>query len=111
MVVGTAAPSARARRTCCSTAITTCSRSIRSTSGPSPPFEPRIDTAADGSKVIAARGASDDKGQVMTFLEACRAWKAVTGALPVGVTVLIEGEEESGSHNLSGLPRGEPRTS
>ena len=47
----------------------------------SPPFEPRIETAADGSKRIRARGAADDKGQLMTFVEACRAWKAVTGAL------------------------------
>ncbi|MDP3544801.1 MAG: dipeptidase [Phreatobacter sp.] len=65
-----------------------------------PPFEPRIATAPDGSKRIVARGACDDKGQVMTFVEACRAWKAVTGSLPVGVTMLIEGEEESGSKHL-----------
>ena len=36
----------------------------------------------------------------MTFLEACRAWTATAGSLPVGVTVMIEGEEESGSRNL-----------
>jgi acetylornithine deacetylase/succinyl-diaminopimelate desuccinylase-like protein len=36
----------------------------------------------------------------MTFVEACRAWKAVTGRLPIPVTVLIEGEEESGGVNL-----------
>jgi len=65
-----------------------------------PPFEPRIATAPDGSKRIVARGACDDKGQVMTFVEACRAWKAVTGSLPVGVTMLIEGEEECGSKHL-----------
>ena len=47
-----------------------------------PPFEPRMATLPDGRKVISARGACDDKGQVMTFVEACRAWKAVTGALP-----------------------------
>jgi len=56
-----------------------------------PPFEPRIATAPDGSKRIVARGACDDKGQVMTF---------VTGSLPVGVTMLIEGEEECGSKHL-----------
>ena len=36
----------------------------------------------------------------MTFLEACRAWKAVTGSLPVQVSMLFEGEEESGSPSL-----------
>ncbi len=65
-----------------------------------PPFEPRIATLPDGRKVICARGAADDKGQVMTFVEACRAWKAVTGSLPLGITLLIEGEEECGSKNL-----------
>ncbi len=65
-----------------------------------PPFEPKLVTMPDGSKRIAARGAADDKGQLMTFLEAARAWKAVTGELPVAVSVLLEGEEESGSVNL-----------
>jgi acetylornithine deacetylase/succinyl-diaminopimelate desuccinylase-like protein len=65
-----------------------------------PPFEPRVVTLEGGRKVISARGACDDKGQVMTFLDACRAWKAVTGELPVGVTVLIEGAEEIGSRDL-----------
>ena len=66
----------------------------------SPPFEPRIAALPDGRKAIVARGACDDKGQVMTFIEACRAWKAVTGSLPLAVTMLIEGEEECGSKNL-----------
>jgi acetylornithine deacetylase/succinyl-diaminopimelate desuccinylase-like protein len=64
-----------------------------------PPFEPRL-IEQDGRRVISARGAADDKGQVMTFLEACRAWKATEGGLPVGVTVLIEGAEEDGSKFL-----------
>ena len=49
---------------------------------------------------MLGRGACDDKGQAMTFVEACRAWKAVTGTLPVDLTLLIEGEEECGSINL-----------
>jgi amidohydrolase len=65
-----------------------------------PPFDPVVTTLPDGRKTIVARGAADDKGQVMTFIEACRAWKAVTGKLPLEVTVLIEGEEEVGSKNL-----------
>jgi amidohydrolase len=67
-----------------------------------PPFEPHIATLADGRKAIVARGACDDKGQVMTFIEACRAWKAVTGSVPVDVTFVIEGEEECGSKHLPG---------
>ncbi len=65
-----------------------------------PPFEPVITDHADGRKIIVARGAEDDKGQLMTFVEACRAWKAVTGSLPVDITFLIEGEEEIGSKNF-----------
>ncbi|QDH17789.1 M20/M25/M40 family metallo-hydrolase [Swingsia samuiensis] len=65
-----------------------------------PPFDPVLKESVSGHKVIIARGASDDKGQVMTFLEACRAWKAVNGSLPVNVSILLEGEEESGGENL-----------
>ncbi|MCQ9156282.1 M20/M25/M40 family metallo-hydrolase [Acidomonas methanolica] len=66
----------------------------------SDPFAPAIVTEEDGRQVIVARGASDDKGQLMTFIEACRAWKQVHGDLPLNVSVLIEGEEESGGANL-----------
>jgi len=65
-----------------------------------PPFEPRMETLPGGRKIIVARGACDDKGQAMTFIEACRAYKAVTGKLPVNVTTMIEGEEECGSQHL-----------
>ena len=65
-----------------------------------PPFEPAIVDHADGRKIIVARGAEDDKGQLMTFVEACRAWKSVTGSLPLDVTIVIEGEEEIGSKNF-----------
>jgi acetylornithine deacetylase/succinyl-diaminopimelate desuccinylase-like protein len=64
-----------------------------------PPFDPEIGDGARG-KVIFGRGSSDDKGQLMTFLEAVRAWKAVTGRLPGRLTILFEGEEESGSPSL-----------
>lgn len=64
------------------------------------PFEPSIETKDDGTKIIVARGSSDDKGQLMTFVEAARAFIAETGDLPVDVTILFEGEEESGSPSL-----------
>ncbi|MEO1008220.1 MAG: M20/M25/M40 family metallo-hydrolase [Planctomycetota bacterium] len=68
------------------------------------PFDPVIQPATDEvpAEHVVARGAVDDKGQVATFLEALRAWKELSGEPAGGVryTVLIEGEEESGSENL-----------
>ncbi len=63
------------------------------------PFDPALEDTNTG-QVIRARGASDDKGQLMTFVEACRAWKAEHGSLPCKITFLFEGEEESGSPSL-----------
>lgn len=63
------------------------------------PFDPEVQDTAKG-RVIRGRGSSDDKGQLMTFLEACRAWKAVHGTLPGKLTIFLEGEEESGSPSL-----------
>ena len=71
----------------------------------SPPFSPRIEELPGGRKIIVARGACDDKGQLMTFVEACRAFRAVTGKLPLPITMMIEGEEECGSKNLFGFVR------
>ena len=55
----------------------------------------------NGETWLTARGASDDKGQLLTFVEACRALRATTGTLPVNVKFCLEGEEESGSKNLA----------
>ncbi len=63
------------------------------------PFDPAV-VEVHGEKRIVGRGAQDDKGQFMTFVEAARAWMATTGKLPVNLTVLIEGEEESASPSM-----------
>lgn len=62
------------------------------------PFDPEVVERA-GVKVIHGRGAADDKGQIMTFIEACRAHMAA-GGLDLNITILIEGEEETGSPSL-----------
>ncbi len=64
-----------------------------------PPFAPRLAETPTGAQIIG-RGAADDKGQLMTFIEACRAFKETSGALPCDITILLEGEEESGSTSL-----------
>ena len=60
----------------------------------SPPFEPQRRRDGDGVERLYGRGAADDKGQLMTFIEAIRAWLTTGNALPARITVLIEGEEE-----------------
>jgi succinyl-diaminopimelate desuccinylase len=61
----------------------------------SPPFEP---TRRDGN--LYARGATDDKGQMLTHIKSTQAWLATRGPLPVQLKFLIEGEEEVGSECL-----------
>ena len=63
----------------------------------SPPFEPSIGIGAKGQKIIRGRGTCDDKAQLLTFIEAVRAYKQVRGNLPIRLTVILEGEEECGS--------------
>lgn len=64
-----------------------------------PPFEPTLVDGPRGKRYVA-RGAVDDKGQWMMFVEALRAWHDVGGGIPARITVLLEGEEEVGSVNL-----------
>jgi succinyl-diaminopimelate desuccinylase len=60
-----------------------------------PPFEPEV---RDGN--VFARGATDDKGQMLTHVESVAAWLATAGKLPLQVKFVIEGEEEVGSEHL-----------
>jgi acetylornithine deacetylase/succinyl-diaminopimelate desuccinylase-like protein len=64
-----------------------------------PPFKPKI-VEEEGLRRFYARGASDSKSQLWTFLEGLRAWKEVYSGYPARITILLEGEEESGSHSL-----------
>jgi acetylornithine deacetylase/succinyl-diaminopimelate desuccinylase-like protein len=65
----------------------------------SPPFEPQLVDGPRGKRFVA-RGAVDDKGQSMMFIEALRAWKETAGSIPARITMLVEGEEEVGSPSL-----------
>jgi len=60
-----------------------------------PPFEPVV---KDGK--IYARGATDDKGQLFIHIKALEAYLKTSGAAPINVKILLEGEEETSSPNL-----------
>ncbi|MBN2581115.1 MAG: dipeptidase [Pirellulales bacterium] len=60
-----------------------------------PPFEP---TVRDGK--LFARGATDDKGQLLTHVKSAEAWIRTAGKLPLNLKYMIEGEEEIGSAGL-----------
>lgn len=66
----------------------------------SPPFEA---TVRDGE--IYARGAADDKGQVLMHIKAVEAHVKQTGRLPCNIKFFIEGEEEVGSVHLDDFVR------
>jgi acetylornithine deacetylase/succinyl-diaminopimelate desuccinylase-like protein len=61
----------------------------------SPPFAAEIRAGH-----LYARGAADNKGNLVARLAAVQAWLAVRGELPVDVLFVVEGEEEIGSPNL-----------
>ncbi len=66
-----------------------------------PPFEPAV---RNGN--VYARGATDDKGQMLTHLFSCEAWMKEKGSLPINVKFFIEGEEESGSKGMNEMLAG-----
>ncbi len=67
----------------------------------SDPFEPVV---RDGK--IYARGATDDKGQMLTHLKAAEGWLKAVGTLPINIKFLIEGEEEVGGTSLDAFVAG-----
>ena len=69
----------------------------------SPPFEP---TERNGN--LYARGAVDDKGQVVAQVKALESLMAANGSLPVNVRVLFEGEEEVGGETIANYVASKP---
>ena len=69
----------------------------------SPPFEP---TERNGN--LYARGAVDDKGQLVTQLKAIESLMKKDGKLPINVRVIYEGEEEVGGERIAAFVREHP---
>ncbi len=69
----------------------------------SPPFEPEI-----RGDDIFARGACDDKGQVLIQVKAVESLLKTTGKLPVNVKFLLEGEEETGGEHIEAYVKTKP---
>src|SRR5260370_4065145 len=69
----------------------------------SPPFEPEV--RGDN---IYARGACDDKGQVLIQIKAVESLMKSTGKLPVNVKFLLEGEEETGGEHIEEYVKTKP---
>lgn len=60
-----------------------------------PPFEPRLENG-----IVYARGATDNKGQLLAHILGVEAALREKGGLPVNLIFLVEGEEECGSSSL-----------
>jgi acetylornithine deacetylase/succinyl-diaminopimelate desuccinylase-like protein len=69
----------------------------------SPPFEPEV-----RGDDIFARGAADDKGQVLIQVKAVEGLLKATGKLPVNVKFLLEGEEETGGEHIEAYVKTRP---
>jgi acetylornithine deacetylase/succinyl-diaminopimelate desuccinylase-like protein len=69
----------------------------------SPPFEPEV---RGGN--LYARGAVDDKGQMLALVKALESLVRADGTLPVNIKVLIEGEEEAGGASIEKYLREHP---
>jgi acetylornithine deacetylase/succinyl-diaminopimelate desuccinylase-like protein len=66
----------------------------------SPPFEPVLKNG-----YVFARGATDNKGQILSHIFGIQETLEENGRLPVNLHLVIEGEEEIGSVHLSGFLR------
>ncbi len=69
----------------------------------SPPFEPEV---RDGN--LYARGAVDDKGQMLALVKALESLMRADGTLPVNIKILFEGEEEAGGESIEKYVREHP---